>query len=144
MAEMTKQSTSPASSGKPGTGKPSTGKAAARKIAAAVAAEDFAAGSPASTPAVPEQPAPAAPAPESKSPESNPEAGKATAELVQTVKDYALTWYHDGGWDLVVECWSDAEIEETIQGAKTDRGAIRKVWAVIKNQHAHRAEIQAA
>ena len=138
---MTKPSTSPASSGKSGTGKPSTGKAAARKIAAAVAAENFAAGSPASTPAVPEQPAPA---PESKSPDTKPEASKAPPELVQAVKDYALTWYHDGGWDLVVECWSDAEIEETIQGAKTDRGAIRKVWAVIKTQHAHRSEIQAA
>jgi hypothetical protein len=141
MAEMTKPSTSPKSSGKPSSGKPGIGKMAARKIAAAVAAEDFAAGSPANTAAVPAQPAPAS---DSKPPESNPEAGKATTELVQAVKDYALAWYHDGGWDLVVECWSDAEIEETIQGAKTDRGAIRKVWAVIKTQHAHRSEIQAA
>ena len=112
----------------------SKAKAAARQIAAAVAAETFAPA--ASSPAPKEKPAasPASPNPDSKT----------TAELVQAVRDYALTWYDDGGWDLVVESWSDAEIEEAIQGAKTDRGAIRKVWAVIKLQHAHRSEIQAA
>jgi len=105
----------------------SKAKAAARQIAAAVAAEVFAPA--ASTPAPKEKPAPDS---------------KTTAELVQAVREYALTWYHDGGWDLVVECWSDEEIEAAIQGAKTDRGAIRKVWAEIKPLHAHRSEIQAA
>ena len=126
---MSKTSTSPKSTGKPNSSK---AKAAARQIAAAVAAETFT-----STPK--QQPAPATPAPSAPTPD-----GKTTAELVQAVRDYALTWYDDGGWDLVVESWSDAEIAETIQGAKTDRGAIRKVWAVVKLQHAHRSEIQAA
>ena len=120
---MTKTSTSKTSPN------PSKVKTAARQIAAAVAAEVF-------TPAATTQ------APKEK-PAQTPD-GKTTAELVQAVRDYALTWYHDGGWDLVVECWSDEEIEAAIQGAKTDRGAIRKVWAEIKLQHAHRSEIQAA
>ena len=133
---MSKTSTSQGSTGKPSTGKgspktspnSSKAKAAARQIAAAVAAESF-------TPTPEQQPAPAhTPTPDDKT----------TAELVQAVRDYALTWYDDGGWDLVVESWSDDEIAETIQGAKTDRGAIRKVWAKVKLQHAHRSEIQAA
>jgi hypothetical protein len=124
MAAMSK--TSPKTSPKT-----SKAKAAARQIAAAIAAEVFApAGQADSTPTAQKSPA----APDSKT----------TAELVQAVRDYAITWYHDGGWDLVVESWSDAEIEAAIQGAKTDRGAIRKVWAEIKPLHAYRAEIQAA
>ncbi len=56
-------------------------------------------------------------------------------ELVKAVKDYAIEHYNDGGWDVVVECWSDAEIAEQIGGASTVKGAIKKfswlvdVWA---------------
>ena len=131
---MSKTSISKGSKTSPKTSPSSSkAKAAARQIAAAVAAETFT--QPKSSP----KPAPATPAPPIATPD-----GKSTAELIQAVRDYALTWYDDGGWDLVVESWSDAEIAATIQGAKTDRGAIRKVWAVIKLQHAHRSEIQAA
>lgn len=133
---MSKTSTSQGSTGQSSTKtspKPSKAKAAARQIAAAVAAEVFApAAQPETTSKAGQQKS--APTPD----------GKTTAELVKAVRDYALTWYHDGGWDLVVECWSDEEIEAAIQGAKTDRGAIRKVWAAIKPLHAHRSEIQTA
>jgi len=37
-----------------------------------------------------------------------------TQELVQAIKDHALDHYEDGGWDVVVECWGDAEIADTI------------------------------
>ena len=86
----------------------------------------------ASAPVVSEAPAapakPAVPAPE---------------VMVAAVRDYAMQYYDDG-WDFVVECWTDADILEEIKGAKSEKGAIRKVWHVVSEQIAHRKEIQAA
>jgi len=42
-----------------------------------------------------------------------------TQELVQAIKDHALAHYEDGGWDVVVECFDDAEIADTIGAAGT-------------------------
>ncbi len=36
----------------------------------------------------------------------------ADAKLVEAVKAHALEHYEDGGWDVVVECFSAAEIVE--------------------------------
>jgi hypothetical protein len=52
-------------------------------------------------------------------------------ELVQQIKAHALNHYSDGGWDVVAECWSDADIAEQIAGARTLRGAIRKFNDII-------------
>ncbi len=41
-----------------------------------------------------------------------------TQELGRAIKDHALVHYEDGGWDVVVECWDDAEIAETIGEAE--------------------------
>lgn len=51
---------------------------------------------------------------------------KTTSELVEAVKAHAMAHYNDGGWDVVVECWDDAEIIEHITeaGAKTPTQAI--------------------
>ena len=49
-------------------------------------------------------------------------------ELVAYVKRYALDHYNEGGWDYIVECYSDAELAEIIgPRVKTEAGAIRKV-----------------
>jgi hypothetical protein len=40
-------------------------------------------------------------------------------ELLYVVKQYALENYNADGWDYVVECWSDEDIEEAIITAKT-------------------------
>lgn len=53
-------------------------------------------------------------------------------ELVEAVKKYALDNYNAGGWDVIVECWSDAEIEETIGAARTPAGAIKKVAVIVE------------
>lgn len=52
-------------------------------------------------------------------------------ELIQAVKDHAQAHYNDGGWDVVVECWDDEDIAEVIQGARTAKGAIRKVAVIV-------------
>lgn len=57
------------------------------------------------------------------------------ASLVEGVKAHALAHYNDGGWDVIVEAWTDDDIAKAIGGARTLRGALRKlsptvaVWA---------------
>jgi hypothetical protein len=47
-------------------------------------------------------------------------------ELVEAVKAHARDHYEDGGWDVLVECYSDSDIAGIVAGAKTAKGAIRK------------------
>jgi len=51
--------------------------------------------------------------------------------LVQEIKTYARDHYEDGGWDVILECWEDDEIADTIRGARTVRGAIRKIRRIV-------------
>jgi len=57
-------------------------------------------------------------------------------ELIQAVRDHALAHYNDGGWDVIVECWEDHDIDAYIGKARTTKGAIAKfangvvsIWA---------------
>ena len=55
--------------------------------------------------------------------------------VINGVKAHALEHYTDGGWDVIVECWDDAQIEEATRGSRTVNGAVRmlegavSVWA---------------
>lgn len=51
----------------------------------------------------------------------------AQAELIAAVKAHALKHYEQGGWDVVVECYADAEIAEEIGDAATEAEAIERV-----------------
>lgn len=48
------------------------------------------------------------------------------SELVEFIKAYALAHYEDGGWDVIVECWTDDEIlsELVERSAESVAGAI--------------------
>jgi soluble cytochrome b562 len=48
-----------------------------------------------------------------------------TQELVEAVKDHAEANY-EKGWDVIVECWTDADITAKIGKARTPKGAIKK------------------
>jgi len=61
-------------------------------------------------------------------------------QAVEAVKKYALEHYEDGGWDVIVECWEDEQIESylftTDEGPATEEEAIAmfakgvvSVWA---------------
>jgi hypothetical protein len=52
-------------------------------------------------------------------------------ELIKAVKDHAEAHYEDGGWDVVVECWDDQQIADCIKGARSAKGAIRKVAQIV-------------
>lgn len=48
--------------------------------------------------------------------------------LVECVKRYATDHYNEGGWDYIIECYTDAELADIIgYRVKTAAGAIKKV-----------------
>jgi hypothetical protein len=54
-----------------------------------------------------------------------------TTDLIAQVRVHAVRHYADGGWDVVVECWSDEDIREQIGRARTLKGALAKLAEVI-------------
>ena len=65
-------------------------------------------------------------------------------ELVQGVRAHAIANYNKGGWDFLVECWEDSDIEEQIGNAKTMRGAIMACKRTLRLMDEHRKEQQAS
>lgn len=67
------------------------------------------------------------------------------ATLVEAVKQYAHDHYNDlgKGWDYIVETYTDDELAELVEGARTPLGAIKKAAAVAKILAERRADIQA-
>lgn len=55
----------------------------------------------------------------------------ANQALIDAVKAYALAHYDAGGWDVVVECFTDEEIAEQIGKARTLEGALKKFSDVV-------------
>lgn len=51
--------------------------------------------------------------------------------LVAQVKQHAHANYSNGGWDVVVECWSDSDIRETIGDASTLERALARMAEVV-------------
>jgi len=64
-------------------------------------------------------------------------------ELLAEIRTYAGKNYNKGGWDVLVECWSDAEILEEIGKANTLRGAIWKLNKTLNFIADYRAEMMA-
>lgn len=62
-------------------------------------------------------------------------------DLIEAVKAHALAHYEDGGWDILVECYDDAEIAEVIGAARTPAGAIAKAAEVLGAVADYRAEV---
>lgn len=52
-------------------------------------------------------------------------------DLVGAVKDYANKHYNDGGWDVVVECWSNEQIAKCIADSTTKEEAIAAVQNIV-------------
>lgn len=67
---------------------------------------------------------------------------KTTAELVQHVKAHALRNY-EKGWDVIVECYSDADITKIIGNATTERGAMAKMRAHYRPYKSYAEDIKA-
>jgi hypothetical protein len=64
--------------------------------------------------------------------------------MVDAVKKHALANYEQGGWDIVVECWTDDQIDEEIGLARSNATAIKRVGAAVGAVDSYRADIIAA
>ena len=62
--------------------------------------------------------------------------------FVKDVKDHAYANYETGGWDYVVECYSDAEIAELTKDAKTVAEAIALVGREVGDLDDYRKDVQ--
>jgi hypothetical protein len=62
--------------------------------------------------------------------------------LVDAVKAHAHANYDRGGWDYVVETYTDAEVWEVIAGSKTAAGAVKKMAAVARLLDDRRSDVQ--
>mgnify|MGYP000517409910 CR=1 FL=1 len=60
--------------------------------------------------------------------------------LIEAVKNHAKANYEVGGWDMVVECYEDAEIGEAIAGCATVEEAIAEVGKTASLYHERRQE----
>lgn len=56
-------------------------------------------------------------------------------EIAKYIYNYAQEHYEDGGWDVIVECWTLKEIMEQIEDGDSKEDALKKfqstadVWA---------------
>jgi hypothetical protein len=66
-----------------------------------------------------------------------------TKEMVDAVKAHAVEHYEEDGWDYLVECYSNEEVEELIGKCRTVSGAIKKVAKIMKIKGDYRDDIQA-
>lgn len=55
--------------------------------------------------------------------------------LAQAVQQHASERYNEGGWDRIVECYTLEEVAELFGQARTEKGAIKKVAAVVRLWH---------
>lgn len=68
-----------------------------------------------------------------------------TQEIAKAIVTYAKDHYEDGGWDVLVECWSLPEIEELIpegtslSDALASFQSLAAVWAERQADAIHSA-----
>lgn len=63
--------------------------------------------------------------------------GDEEMKLAEQLRQYALEHYNDGGWDVIVECWADEDVDNVLkeEGATTLEQAVEVfrplvgVWA---------------
>lgn len=52
-------------------------------------------------------------------------------EIAKYIYDYAVEHYNDGGWDVIVECWSLKEIMDEIQDDDSKEDALKHFESVV-------------
>jgi hypothetical protein len=51
--------------------------------------------------------------------------------LIDAVRAHAMRYYNKDGWDYLVECWSDEDIADYIEGAENKATAIQNCHEVV-------------
>ena len=65
-------------------------------------------------------------------------------DLIKAVRSHAQEHYNTGGWDHVVECLSDDDIESMITGQDSVSGAIAAVKIYADQCGENRQEIESS
>lgn len=53
------------------------------------------------------------------------------ADLIAAVRAHAVDNYSKGGWDFIVECYTDEELGKLIGRARTFKGALKTVGRIV-------------
>jgi len=64
-------------------------------------------------------------------------------DTVRRIKAHALANYNTGGWDYLVECYSDGDILLLIAECTSYENAVAKVSRIMEIKDSHRAEMSA-
>lgn len=64
------------------------------------------------------------------------------AKQIETIRAYALDHYDHGGWDVVVEAYSDSDIREALDQHATITGALIAIAIDVGAHYERRAEIK--
>jgi hypothetical protein len=62
--------------------------------------------------------------------------------IVAFIRGYARDHYNEGGWDILVECWEDADIVKFMGDAKSIDEALRQITPILKANDDYRSDIQ--
>lgn len=62
--------------------------------------------------------------------------------MIAAVRAHAVEKYTEGGWDYVVECWTDADITEEIFDCRSVAEAIDVVGQTVQVLDDHRREVR--
>ena len=68
----------------------------------------------------------------------------ARTQLIAALKAHAVKNYERNGWDYLVECWTDEQIDEALGKVTSLEGAIGKVGPTLRAQNEARQEAVAA
>lgn len=65
------------------------------------------------------------------------------SDIIDRIRQHAITHYEENGWDILVECWTDADILERIDGKNAEEAIVHllDILSVIDD---YRTEIRLA
>ena len=52
-------------------------------------------------------------------------------EIAKYIYNYAQEHYEDGGWDVIVECWTIEDIMERIEDGESKEDALKSFESVV-------------
>jgi hypothetical protein len=52
-------------------------------------------------------------------------------EIAKYIYDYAVEHYNDGGWDVIVECWTLDAIANSLEDDETKEDALKHFEGVV-------------
>jgi hypothetical protein len=66
-------------------------------------------------------------------------------KMILTVREYATAHYDEGGWDYIVECWSDEDIAQILaeEQCHSLKQAVKTIQSIVQVMDDRRREVMA-